>query len=217
MKYRIHSISVGKPDTYIFNDRPLRTAFVKKSVKEKTWLSKQGLQGDGQADLKHHGGEEKALLMYSADHYPYWETTYEKPFPIPSFGENITVIGLKEEDVSIGDTFLLGEAVIQVSEPRGPCYKIAEVNQLKDITAMVTKTGFTGFYFRVLQEGYVSPTDELELLEKASDTVSIPFIQDTITFHKKDVEQLQKILAVDTLSTDLRTEIEKKIEKVLKQ
>ncbi|MBJ8032143.1 MOSC domain-containing protein, partial [Bacillus cereus group sp. N21] len=82
--------------------------------------------GDGQADLVHHGGVDKAVCVYSGEHYSYWEETLNQDLEYGAFGENITVSGMREEDVCIGDTFELGEAIVQVTQPRQPCFKLAK-------------------------------------------------------------------------------------------
>ncbi|MCT2534445.1 MOSC domain-containing protein [Aquibacillus koreensis] len=214
MNYQVISLNVGKPRAYTWNNKELFTGFVKQPVHEKVWLSKLGFTGDGQADRKNHGGEDKALLMYAKDHYNFWQTQYSQEFNMPSFGENITIDGLLEEDVSVGDVFTLGEAEIQVSQPRQPCYKIAEVHQIKDIPAVVTETGFTGYYFRVLKEGYVSPNDQLTLMKKDENKVSIAYIHQSLFHERQDENRIRKILEVDALAASLRASLTKRLIKL---
>ncbi len=156
-------------------DRPWLTGFFKEPVEGPIWLGQTNLAGDGQADLKNHGGPDKAVLAYAADHYPAWRAELDRSdLPYGAFGENFTIAGLVEETVCIGDVYAVGEARVQVSQPRQPCWKIARRWRIKDLTARVQATGRTGWYFRVLAEGYVQPGLPVTLLER-------PFPQWTVT------------------------------------
>jgi MOSC domain-containing protein YiiM len=155
-------------------ERPWSTGFFKESVEEPVWLGQTNLTGDGQADLKHHGGIEKAILAYAAAHYPVWRTVLNRPeLMYGAFGENFTIAQMTEASVCIGDTYKIGEAIIQVSQPRQPCWKLSRRWRLKNLALQVQKTGRTGWYFRVLKEGYVERNLPLILLMR-------PFPQWTI-------------------------------------
>ncbi|MBM7572411.1 MOSC domain-containing protein [Aquibacillus albus] len=214
MKYQILSLNIGEPTKHIINGKELHTGFIKTSVNHPIWLSKTGFEGDGQADMKNHGGEDKALLMYPYQHYNYWQERYNRKFQQPSFGENITVEDLTEENVHLGDIYTIGEAVVQVSQPRQPCYKIAEVHQIKDIPAVVTETGFSGYYFRVLQEGYVSPDDQVELIEEDTSKISISFVQETLFHQRENTERIKQILSNEAIAPSLRKTFEKRLKAI---
>ena len=167
------SIQVGLPRSYGREgaddpmDRPWETGFFKQAVDGPRWLGKTNLIGDGQADLVNHGGEDKAVLCYAASHYPGWRKELSRPdLPHGAFGENFTIDGLSEETVCVGDTYRLGGAVVQVSQPRQPCWKLAWRWRMKDLTALVERSGRTGWYVRVLEEGEVRPGLELSLLDR---------------------------------------------------
>lgn len=148
-------------------DRPWTSAIFKEAVTGPVWLGRTNLEGDRQADRKNHGGPDKAVLLYAASHYPAWRQELGlEAFPFGAFGENFTVAGLTEETVCIGDVLAVGGAVVQVSQPRQPCWKLAFRWRIKDLTARVERTGRTGWYARVLQEGPVRPGDALTLLER---------------------------------------------------
>lgn len=172
--FRIHAIHVGNPKTYECNGKQIKTSIYKHRVDHPVFLSKVNLEGDRQADLVYHGGEDKAVCVYPYDHYPYWESQLNRTLDDSAFGENLTVEGLTEKDVCIGDVFALGEAVVQISQPRQPCFKLAKKYDIKDMALKVQTTGFTGFYFRVLKEGLVAPTAVLKRISK--DPNQIPFI-----------------------------------------
>ena len=167
------SIQVGLPQSYGREgaddpmDRPWETGFFKQAVDGSRWLGRTNLAGDGQADLVNHGGEDKAVLCYAASHYPGWRAELDRPdLPHGAFGENFTIEGLTEETVYVGDTYRLGEAIVQVSQPRQPCWKLAWRWRLKELTALVERSGRTGWYIRVLEEGDVEPGQPLTLLER---------------------------------------------------
>jgi MOSC domain-containing protein YiiM len=167
------SIQVGLPHTYGREgaddpmDRPWETGFFKQPVDGPLWLGRANLVGDGQADLVNHGGEDKAVLCYAASHYPEWRTALDKPdLPHGAFGENFTIDGLNEETVCVGDVYRLGDALVQVSQPRQPCWKLAWRWRIKELTALVEHSGRTGWYIRVLEEGEVRAGLELTLLDR---------------------------------------------------
>ncbi|MFN8634688.1 MAG: MOSC domain-containing protein [Chloroflexota bacterium] len=170
---RLVSIQVGLPKAYGSDgaddpmDRSWQTGFFKQPVDGPLWLGKTNLVGDGQADLVNHGGEDKAVLCYAARHYPDWRNELARPdLPHGAFGENFTVDGLDEQTACLGDTYQLGDAVIQVSQPRQPCWKLAWRWRLKELTALVERSGRTGWYVRVLREGEVRPGLPVTLLDR---------------------------------------------------
>jgi len=148
-------------------DKEWTTGFSKIRTDRPAWLGYEGFRGDEQADRRYHGGSEKAVCVYPVEHYPYWQDRLEIPeLGHGGFGENLTVEGLPEDQVCIGDRFSLGDAVVQVSQPRQPCWKLARRWQVKDFALQVERTGFTGYYFRVLHHGMVRPDEQLALLER---------------------------------------------------
>ena len=167
------SIQVGLPRAYGREGaddpmgRPWETGFFKQAVDGLRWLGTTNLVGDGQADLVNHGGPDKAVLCYAASHYPGWRAELQRPdLPHGAFGENFTIDGLTEETVCVGDVYRLGEAIVQVSQPRQPCWKLAWRWRLKELTALVERSGRTGWYIRVLEEGEVRAGLGLTLLKR---------------------------------------------------
>jgi MOSC domain-containing protein YiiM len=169
----LRSIQVGLPRSYGRAgaehpmDRPWETGFFKQPVDGPRWLGRTNLTGDGQADLVNHGGEDKAVLCYAASHYPEWRELLQKPdLPHGAFGENFTIEGQDEETVCVGDIYRLGDALVQVSQPRQPCWKLAWRWRIKELTAWVERSGRTGWYIRVLEEAEVRPGLALTLEER---------------------------------------------------
>ena len=166
--------SYGTPDAHHAHDRVWTSSIIKEMVDGPVWLGETNLAGDQQADLTVHGGPDKAVNVYSADHYPLWQTELTLPdFGFGAFGENLVVSGLTEDTVCIDDVYKIGEAIVQVSQPRGPCWKIARRWTMRDLTAKVEHTGRTGWYLRVLQAGLIEAGQTLELIERPKPEMTI--------------------------------------------
>lgn len=145
------------------------SAIGKKPVSHPLDLAIDGFVEDNQADLAVHGGPDKALHFYPADHYAHWQKELpEKPyiFTPGGFGENLSSAGITEEKVCIGDVFELGDTRLQISQGRQPCWKLNMHLDEKSMVARFQKSGFTGWYFRVLQTGTVTPGDTLSLIDR---------------------------------------------------
>ncbi|MBH0231225.1 MOSC domain-containing protein [Halobacillus yeomjeoni] len=211
MKHKLLSLNVGQPETYETDRGPLRSAYRKKPVHETKYLSSLNFEGDEQADKKHHGGRDKAVCLYPAQHYRHWEDYYNQTFSFPAFGENITVEGIEEANVHIGDIFQLGEALVQITEPRKPCYIIARTHGIDDFPAKVIQSGYTGFYLRVLKEGYVKPGDWMSLVERHPSMISVEEVNDVRYNDRDNHEKIEAIIALDALSDSLRETLQKRL------
>jgi MOSC domain-containing protein YiiM len=167
------SIQVGMPralgsDAAVDQfDKAWTTSIFKAAVDGAIVVHATHLEGDGQADLANHGGRDKAICAYPADHYDHWRRQLGRhDFLHGAFGENFTIRRMDETEVCIGDVYRLGEVRLQVSQPRQPCWKLARKWRIKDFADQVIKSGQTGWYFRVLQEGSVVRGAQLELVER---------------------------------------------------
>ncbi|GIP58543.1 MOSC domain-containing protein [Paenibacillus woosongensis] len=208
----IISINVGKPIQVQFNNKEISTGIFKRPSDEPLFLSWFNFEGDGQADLVHHGGREKAVCVYPYEHYPYWEKELGRALEYSAFGENLTTRGLLETEVCIGDIFHLGEAVVQVSQPRQPCYKLSVKYGAPDMPLKVQETGYTGFYFRVLQEGLVSRLDGLHLIDRHPKAITVSYANKIMHREKNNLEGIAKILEVEELSDNWRKTLTKRLE-----
>jgi MOSC domain-containing protein YiiM len=147
----------------------IATGIHKQAVSGPVAVRKLGLDGDEQADLTVHGGLEKAVYAYPVEHYAFWQAQQsaalkrDQPLPYGSMGENLTVQGLLEPDIWVGDVIAIGNALLQVTEPRSPCYKFAAKMGFKHAVKLMVQSGATGFYLRVLEEGTISAGDAIEL------------------------------------------------------
>ncbi|MBZ8123225.1 MOSC domain-containing protein [Bacillus thuringiensis] len=210
--FQVKSINIGKVENLSYGKTVISTAIRKRPVQGRIFLTKIGLIGDEQA-YKDHGGKDKALCVYSYNRYAYWNNIIHNMIDDSLFGENITVYGLTEEKVHIGDIFAFGEAVIQVSEPRNPCYKLAKKYDVPNLAFEMQQTGYTGFLCRVLQEGNVSASDCLQLVASHPKRVSISQVNHVKFHNKYNKEALERIIEVDALSDSLRELLLKRLNK----
>ncbi|MCU6709168.1 MOSC domain-containing protein [Paenibacillus sp. J5C_2022] len=207
----IRSLNVGKPAALSFRGKEVMTGIVKQSVQDRVYLSQLNFEGDGQANLKHHGGVDKAVCVYAHEHYPYWERELNRALSMGAFGENLTTEGLLEDDVCIGDVFQLGEAKVQISQPRQPCFKLSVKYGLPELPLQVQNTGYTGYYFRVLQEGHVGSGDMLTLVQRDTAELTVAYANEIMHHDKSNAEGMRKLLAVDGLSASWRKTFEKRL------
>jgi len=206
---KVTSLNIGLPQKETFYGKDIITGICKQPVDHAIMLTKTGFHGDGVGDRKHHGGEDKAVCAYSADHYAHWAQVLNISMPPSAFGENLTISGLTEEDACIGDVFRVGEVLVQVSQPRQPCSTLAARYGRKDFVKVVVDSGYTGWYFRVLQEGMVEPGAALSLQERDSQEVTIAFANQ-IYHHDRDNRQgIDRVLAIAALSDSWRKDFEK--------
>jgi MOSC domain-containing protein YiiM len=211
---KLASVQVGRPRTIPGTgdgrpwDREWTTAFWKDPVIGQVMLETLNLDGDGQADVNGHGGPDQAALCYSADHYPHWREELALPeMPHGGFGENLTIAGQDEHSVCIGDVYSLGGAVIQVSKPRGPCFKISWRWRRADLLAQVEANGRHGWYVRVLREGLVEAGQEVILEERPHADWSVRAARDVIRFRKRRPELAAQLAGCDALATEDRVRL----------
>ncbi len=209
----IKSLNVGLPKKEAFGGLEIVTGICKIPVPGPLGLKKLGFEGDGVGDTKHHGGPDKAVCLYCFDHYPYWEDVMGMTLPVAAFGENLTVSGITEEDVCIGDIYQLGSALIQVSQPRQPCKTLAARYGRVDMVKLVVDSGRTGFYCRVLSDGLVEKKSSFVLKER--DPLQITVAYANLIYHhdQKNCVGIRKVLEVEALSESWRSSYEKLAEK----
>ncbi|MGW8824417.1 MOSC domain-containing protein [Paenibacillus lautus] len=206
MTIGIVSLNVGKPVTVDYQGKDLSTGIYKQPVEGPLFLSSLNFEGDGQADLINHGGLDKAVCAYPSEHYPYWERSLCKPMPYAAFGENLTLRGLLEDEVCIGDVYRIGGAVLQVSQPRYPCFKLSQKHGVKDMPARVLNTGYSGFYFRVLEEGKVSADSPVTRLDSQASGITVLEVLRMMKDGRKDEQGLERMLEIDELASSLKSQ-----------
>ncbi|MFD2131627.1 MOSC domain-containing protein [Pseudogracilibacillus auburnensis] len=210
--YKILSINVGKPIEVPFKNKNIATGIFKAPIEESVYLSSVNFEGDGQGDLVHHGGKEKAVCVFPIEHYPFYENTLKQSLSYGAFGENLTTEGLVETEVCIGDIFKLGNATVQVSQPRQPCYKLSVKYDMRELPLIVQETGFTGYYLRVLEEGAVSKLDGLIRIYSHPLAVTVSYANRIMHHDKQDIEGINKLLEVEELSTNWKKTFLKRLE-----
>jgi MOSC domain-containing protein YiiM len=201
---RLLSLHIGQIADLPHANTIVPSAIVKYPVEGPILLGREGLEGDQQGDRFNHGGPDKAVCVYPSEHYPYWKHRTGKPFPRAAFGENFTTTDLLEESITIGDTFRIGTATVQVSQPRGPCYKLAARNQLPLLTLWAQQTGLTGFYLRVLEPGTVEARTDFELLDRPGRGITIAELNRVMWGDISDYETMREFVAEDLLAASWR-------------
>ncbi|HRX82534.1 MAG TPA: MOSC domain-containing protein [Pirellulaceae bacterium] len=196
------------------SEKAWTTGFHKQRVDGPVWLSALNLAGDGQADLVHHGGANKAVCAYSADHYPFWHRELGRvEMQHGAFGENLTIAGLTEKDVCIGDTWSIGEVLVQVSQPRQPCWKLARRWNIKDLALQVQQTGRTGWYFRVLREGYIASGMRITLVERPFSEWTVATANHIMHHDKQNFADAMRLASISLLSSNWQESLLRRVHK----
>lgn len=170
---KVVSVNVSAPRVEQWQGQILTTGIFKEPVAGRIAVTKLTLEGDSQVDRRYHGGLNKAVYGYPLEHYAPWQEFLTSTFGPGQFGENLTTEGLLEEDVCLGDVFRIGSAVLQVTQPRVPCHKLAMKMRMPAFPKWFLKSGRLGFYFRVVEEGHVEAGDSIELIEADPERISI--------------------------------------------
>jgi len=157
-----------------FGGNIVTTGFFKTPVFAQSRVHRLGIEGDAQGDLTVHGGLDKAVYCYPGEHYSGWEDLLQRgALPPGSFAENLTTSGLTEEDLCIGDVLEVGSVVLQVTQPRSPCYKLQIKFERNDMVALFVQRGLPGWYTAVLQEGTLKPGDTIRVTRQAAERISV--------------------------------------------
>jgi MOSC domain-containing protein YiiM len=204
------SVATGRVGTLTRGSRVTRSAFVKTPASEPMMLRIGGFDGDEHV-YEHHGGPDMAALIYSFDHYPAWGAELRRSLAVPSFGENLTVAGFTEDEVHLGDVIGIGGAVVQVSQPRTPCHKLAAAFGIKDMAVRVQNTGRTGYLTRVIAEGPVAAGDTVRLLDRQDHGVSVAEAGRIVNVATSDLDAARRVLAVEALGGAVRRTLESRV------
>ncbi len=171
---QVNSINTSVLKEVIHQGKTILTGIFKKPTSKPAMVNKLNLANDKQADLENHGGEHKAVYAFSQHHYPYWRNTLnQQALSAGAFGENLTVAHLDEANIQLGDQYQIGQCVLEVSQPRVPCFKLGLALNDKNAPKLFTQYFHTGVYFRVIKEGPVQIGNELELIKRLPNSVSV--------------------------------------------
>ena len=197
---KLLSLNVGLPRQVNFQNELVTTGIFKEPVMGRVRLRKLNLDGDKQADLTVHGGADKAIYAYPQEHYNYWKKELpEMSLPWGMFGENFTTQGMFEETVNVGDQFQVGTARVVATQPRMPCYKLGVKFGRMDIIRKFLASGLTGIYFKVMKEGDLEQGDEIKLIKKDENNVTIKDIVRLYTVNKDDLQTVERAVKVKDL------------------
>lgn len=205
---KIVSVNVSLPRAVSHGDRTVVTGIFKTAVAHRVKVGTLGLAGDGQADLENHGGIHKAVYAYPVEHYESWSRELRRnDFVHGQFGENLTVEGLAEDDVFIGNIYRIGTVVLEVTQPRVPCYKLALRMNLPDFPKRFAASGRTGFYLRVLEQGEIGAGDAIELINTDPRKLSVHALMRLMYFERDNFELAEKALSIPALTPSWREEL----------
>ncbi len=196
---QVVSVNVGLPREVPWKNGTVQTAIFKEPVEGLVGVGKLNLADDRQADLKVHGGADKAVYGYPSEHYAYWQNELAVALSRGNFGENLTTEGLSEGALFIGDRLRIGSAVLMVTQPRMPCYKLGIRFERDDMIKRFLASRRCGFYFSVEQEGELSAASEIEFLSRDPERVSVIDIVDLYLGEARDPELLERVLRVGAL------------------
>lgn len=212
---KLISVNVGLPRLVMNNGEPVSTGIFKEPVAGRVMVRTLNLEGDRQADLSVHGGPSKAVYVYPSEHYDYWKHELpEMKLPWGMFGENFTSTGLFESELNIGDKFRIGSAVVMVTEPRMPCYKLGIKFGRSDIVKKFLASERTGFYFAVLQEGEVGVGDRIELIERSKRSIKVSDITRLYTREKHNTDLLRRAIEVEAVPDSWKNYFQHRLEKL---
>jgi MOSC domain-containing protein YiiM len=201
---KLIAVSVGQPRVASWRGKLVETGIFKTPLNGPVTVRRLNLDGDRQADLSVHGGAEKAVYGYPAEHYAFWRAELGEGQPWGAFGENLTTAGLDEESLHIGDRLRIGAAELVVTQPRLPCFKLGVRFGRPDMVKRFLASGRTGFYFAVQREGQVAAHDPIAIIERDPRAVTVADITRIATVNKDDLATLRRALAVPALAESWR-------------
>lgn len=211
---RILSINVSEPEVILDRGKEVLTGIYKKPLPGPVMVRETQIDGDGQADLENHGGIDKAVYAFSAEHHGFYQESLEEAsFEYGHFGENLTTEGMLESTVRIGDCFTVGTAVLEVSQPRTPCFKLAMKVGTTDVVKLMLDSARTGFYLRVVQEGIIEPGLAYRSFTRES-APTVEELHNLMFFDIVNVNELRRALAQPALGATWRDKLAARLKKL---
>jgi MOSC domain-containing protein YiiM/ferredoxin-NADP reductase/ferredoxin len=206
---RLLSVNVGLPRDIEWHGRTVHTGIWKESIAGRCHAGRLKLEGDGQGDLAGHGGEQRAVFVYQIESYHYWQEHLRRDdFVHGQFGENLTVEGLPDDEVCIGDRYQIGTALFEVTQPRVTCYRVGIRMNEPRMPALLTSSGRPGFYFRVLREGDIGAGDAIVKVSDAKDGMTVAAVNALLYSPDHSRERLERALRIQALSPGWRSSFE---------
>jgi MOSC domain-containing protein YiiM len=209
---KLLSVNVSQPTEIAHGRGTVSTGIFKEPVAGRIMLRALNLDGDGQADLANHGGIHRAAYAYSIENYDYWRRELGRAdLGFGQFGENFTVRGMVEDDVHIGDVFRVGDALVEVTQPRPPCFKLGIKMGMARFPKLFLASGRVGFYLRVLEEGEVGAGDVFERVESDPERVTVREMSHLLFFDPENLEGAKRALRIRALSPGWRGSFEERL------
>ncbi|HZD35300.1 MAG TPA: MOSC domain-containing protein [Nitrososphaeraceae archaeon] len=200
MTPKILSVNVSLPKEIDFEGQRVITGIFKEPIEGRIKLRTLNLDGDKQADLAVHGGLDKAVYAYPIEHYVFWREVFPTmELPYGMFGENLTIEGLMENEVSVGDSFEIGSSKVMATQPRMPCYKLGIKFRRMDIIKKFLASGRSGIYFKVLEEGEIGAGDPIVQIKKDTSQVAISDIVRLYVSDRNDIKTMRHAVKVEAL------------------
>jgi len=212
---RIQSLNVALPEVIEHKGEQVWTAIYKIATDMPLMVRKLNIDGDRQADLSVHGGVDKAVYAFPREHYAYYQQQLEQQaYAAGQFGENLTTEGLLETRVHIGDRYRIGDVLLEVSQPRSPCYKFAIRMGTAEALAVCINSARTGFYLRVLREGEIRAGDAIELEYANTRAPTVDAIHRLYYLDRRNLDGLQQAVRCDSLAASFRNEFRARLDKL---
>lgn len=194
---------IGNPFGQVINSG------IRKKPVNSAYLYTSGFENDDVADDDSHGGDDRAVCFYPFEHYSEWNALSGKELDIPAFGENITIAGHTEQDMYVGDIYQVGDAKVQITQSRIPCAKVDISNRVRGFFELFIKTGKTGYFARVLEEGKVEENSHITLVDRPQNTISISSLHHLFFHDRKNIKEIERVIAIEELAEDMRDRLEK--------
>lgn len=197
---KVISTNLGKPTTFLWNGKEEQTGIFKYPTDDPLFLGTTDVQNDTVIDRKHHGGAHKACYLFGANQYPYWKKLYPNlKWDWGMFGENLTIDDLNEDELRIGDIYKLGTALVQITQPREPCYKLGIRFENQQVIKQFVKHNYPGTYIKILETGSVKKEDTMDLVSPSKSTLTINQYYTFLFAKTKDPATVQLILDNEAL------------------
>ncbi|MEO1037285.1 MAG: MOSC domain-containing protein, partial [Pseudomonadota bacterium] len=207
------SVNVAGPKDVVDDGKPVSTGIFKQPVDGRIAVRRLNLDGDGQADLWGHGGAFRAVYVYSTEGYDYWSKELDRDLAPGTFGENFTVKGMPDDTICVGDVYRFGSALLEVTQPRIPCYKLAIKIGIPEFQKRFLKGRRVGFYLRVLEEGDVAVGDPIELVRREPNPMTVAQVNELLFFDTTNLDGSRKALAIPALSHGWKGSFEERLQK----
>ncbi len=207
---KVSSVNIGNSQTIIWRGKEIQTGIYKRSVNHPIYLGSEDVKKDHVIDRRYHGGLDKACYLFSETHYDFWKARYPNlEWNWGMFGENLTIKDLDEKELLVGDVYRIGDTTVQITQPRQPCFKLGVKFGTQKMVKEFVESGHSGAYVRVIKSGNVQKGDELILMEKAEESMSIRDIFNLLYADKSFIEDAKAALKIESLADACKIDLAK--------